>query len=103
MEIMGGIMAGEDGTTDQPGFNSFSIIAINPEFYCGAERFRELVDRMCAYQMSAAPAPGFKEVVVPGLYDFRTREKRLTQGIPVDDNVWMMIVDAGRRVGVAIV
>jgi hydroxycarboxylate dehydrogenase B len=102
MEIMGGIMAGEDGTMDQPGFNSFSIIAINPEFYCGMERFRELVDRMCAYQMSAAPAPGFKEVVVPGVYDFRMREKRLAEGIPVDENVWKMIVDAGKRVGVAI-
>ena len=102
MEIMGGIMAGEDGTAPQPGFNSFTIMAINPEFYCGKEQFCELVDKMCAYQMSAAPAPGFKEVVVPGVYDFRTREKRLVEGIPVDENVWNMIVDAGKRVGVTI-
>ena len=27
------------------------------------------------------PAAGFKEVVVPGVYDFRTREKRLAEGI----------------------
>jgi uncharacterized oxidoreductase len=57
---------------------------------------------MCAYQMSAAPAAGFKEVVVPGVYDFRTREKRLAEGIPVDENVWKMIVEAGGRVGVTI-
>ena len=102
MEIMGGIMAGEDGTADQPGFNSFTVTAVDPEFYCGREQFRELVDRMCAYQMSAAPAPGFKEVVVPGVFDFRMREKRLAEGIPVDENVWAMIVDSGKRVGVTI-
>jgi hydroxycarboxylate dehydrogenase B len=102
MEIMGGIMAGEDGTVDQPGFNSFTITAINPEFYCGKEKFRELVDKMCAYQMSSAPAPGFKEVVVPGVYDFRIKEKRLAEGIPVDENVWKMIVDSGKRVGAVV-
>jgi hydroxycarboxylate dehydrogenase B len=101
-EIMGGIMAGEDGTVDQPGFNSFSIIAIDPEFYCGRERFRELVDRFSAYEMSSAPAPGFDAVVVPGVCDFRTRQRRLAEGIPLDENVREMVVDAAGRVGVTI-
>jgi uncharacterized oxidoreductase len=100
MEIMGGIMAGQDGTEHQSGFNSFSVIAIDPEFYCGREVFRELVDRFAAYQMSSAPAPGFKEVVVPGVYDFRLKEKRLAEGIPVDDQVWKMVVESGQRIGV---
>jgi uncharacterized oxidoreductase len=102
MEIMGGIMAGEDATEHQPGFNSFSVIVIDPDFYCGREQFRELVDRFCAYQMSAATAPGFKEVVVPGVYDFRMREKRMAEGIPVDENVWKMVIDSAKRVGVTI-
>jgi hydroxycarboxylate dehydrogenase B len=102
MEIMGGIMAGQDGAEHQPGFNSFTILAVNPEFYCGKECFRQLVDRFCAYQMSAAPAPGFREVVVPGVYDFRLREKRLAEGIPVDDNVWKIIIESARRVGVTV-
>jgi hydroxycarboxylate dehydrogenase B len=102
MEIMGGIMAGEDATVPQAGFNSFTITAINPDFYCGKEEFRKLVDKMCTYQMSAAPAPGFKEVVVPGVYDFRIREKRVAEGIPVDDSVWQLIVDSAKRVGVTI-
>jgi hydroxycarboxylate dehydrogenase B len=102
MEIMGGIMAGEDATEHQPGFNSFSVIVVDPDFYCGRDLFRELVDRFCDYQMSAAPAPGFKEVVVPGVYDFRMREKRMAEGIPVDEQVWKMVVDSGKRVGVTI-
>jgi len=102
VEIMGGIMAGEDATVDQPGFNGFSLIAIDPEAFCGATLFTDLVDRLCAYQMSAAPAPGFNEVVVPGVYDFRMREKRLAEGIPVDDNVWNAVVGAARLVGITL-
>jgi LDH2 family malate/lactate/ureidoglycolate dehydrogenase len=52
--------------------------------------------------MSAATAPGFKEVVVPGVYDFRMREKRMAEGIPVDENVWKMVIDSAKRVGVTI-
>ena len=100
VEILGGIMAGEDATVAQPGFNGFSLIAIEPDAFCGERQFADLVDRLCAYQMSAAPAPGFGEVVVPGVYDFRMREKRLVEGIPVDENVWKTVVDAGGRVGV---
>ncbi len=102
VEILGGIMAGEDATLDQPGFNGFALIAIDPDVFCGEKQFVDLVDRLCAYEMSSAPAPGFDEVVVPGVYDFRMREKRLAEGIPVDDNVWKTVVDAGNRVGVKI-
>jgi hydroxycarboxylate dehydrogenase B len=102
VEIMGGIMAGEDATVDQPGANGFAIIAIAPDALCGAERFKDLVDRLCSYQMSAAPAPGFSEVVVPGVFDFRTREKRLVEGIPVGDEVWRAVVDTAGRIGVTI-
>jgi uncharacterized oxidoreductase len=102
VEIMGGIMAGQDATENQPGFNGFSIIAIDPEFYCGRDTFSELVNRLCEYQMSSAPAPGFKEVVVPGVYDFRTKEKRLAEGLFVDDQVWKMVVNSAKQVGVTI-
>lgn len=100
VEIMGGIMAGEDATADQPGFNGFSLMAISPDAFCGIESFASLVDRLCAYQMSSAPAPGFSEVVVPGLYDFRKREQRLAEGIPIDDKTWNAVAAAANRVGV---
>jgi uncharacterized oxidoreductase len=102
VEIMGGIMAGQDATVDQPGFNAFSLIAIDPDAFCGAEQFTEHVNRLCAYHMSAAPAPTFREVVVPAVYDFRMRDKRLAEGIPVDENVWQTVIRAAARVGVTV-
>jgi len=100
VEIMGGIMAGLDMSADNPGSNGFSIIVVDPDAFCGRALFRRLVDGMCAYQMSSAPRPGCTEVVVPGLYDFRTREKRLAEGIPVTEEVWDLVIGAGRDVGV---
>ena len=102
VEIMGGIMAGLDMTQHNPGANGFAIIVVDPDAFFGRAAFRSLVDSMCAYQMSSAPAPGFSEVVVPGLYDFRLREKRLAEGIPVERSVWDLVIEAGKRVGVKV-
>jgi len=100
VEMMGGIMSGEDGTVDHVRSNGLSLTVINPDFFCGADRFAELVNRFCDYQMSSMPAQGFKEVVVPGTYDFRLREKRLAEGIPIEGSVLQQIVAAAAEVGV---
>jgi len=100
IEILGGILGGEDACVDYPRSNGVSLIVINPDHFCGAEVFSDLVDRFCKYQMSSRPAKGFQEVVVPGTYDFRMREKRLTEGIPIDDRIWSQIVEAAAGIGV---
>jgi hydroxycarboxylate dehydrogenase B len=100
MEILGSILGGEDATQDHPRSNGLSLLVINPDFFCGADIFRELVDRFCAYQMTSRPAKGFEEVVVPGTYDFRTREKRLAEGIPIDEGIWAQIVASAAEIGV---
>jgi hydroxycarboxylate dehydrogenase B len=102
VEIMGGIMAGLHMPSQQAGANGYAIIVIDPDAFCGREVFKNLVDEMCAYVMSSAPAPGFKEVVVPGLYDFRIREERLANGIPMDETIWKLIVETGQKVGVQV-
>ena len=102
VETMGGIMAGMDMTVENPGSNGFAIIVIEPDAFCGRDEFRRLVDNMCAYQMSSPPAKGFKEVVVPGLYDFRSREARLANGIPISENVWKLVVESASQVGVVV-
>jgi hydroxycarboxylate dehydrogenase B len=100
IEILGGILGGEDASVDHTRSNGVSLIVINPDFFCGADVFSELVDRFCQYQMSSKPAKGFQEVVVPGTYDFRTREKRLAEGIPIDERIWTGIVESAAEIGV---
>jgi len=102
VEIMSGIMAGEASTLDNAYVNGLAIMAINPEATCGAERFRLLMDDLSEYITSTPPAPGFKEVLMPGMRDFRTREKRLMEGVPIDEHTWQKIVEAAAQVGVNI-
>lgn len=100
VEILGGILGGEDSTEQQPGANGVCLIAVNPDHFGGAERFKELTDRFCAYVASSAPAPGYAEVVIPGTFEFRLRDKRLAEGVPIDDRVWDLLVEAAASVGV---
>jgi LDH2 family malate/lactate/ureidoglycolate dehydrogenase len=39
---------------------------------------------------------------MPGVLDYRMREKRLVEGILVADETWRQIVEAARRVGVVL-
>jgi LDH2 family malate/lactate/ureidoglycolate dehydrogenase len=48
------------------------------------------------------PAQDYHEVVLPGELDFRTRDRRLVEGIPVDDSVWNLILESARKVDVSI-
>jgi hydroxycarboxylate dehydrogenase B len=50
--------------------------------------------------VNTPPASGFEEVVMPGELDFRTRQRRLAEGIPLPEVTWAQIQAAGRRVGV---
>lgn len=101
-EILGGVLAGMASSEDNAYINGLSVIALNPDAFCGRDRFVELMDDLCAYQTSAATSQGFNEVVMPGTYDFRTRAGRLAEGIPVDDTTWQQIQETAERLGVAI-
>lgn len=102
VEILGGIMAGAASTVDQPYVNGLCLIAIDPGAFCGRERFRELMDDVSAYMTETPPAPGRAGVVMPGALDFRTRERRLVEGIPLPEETWRLIVETADRVGVAL-
>ena len=44
--------------------------------------------------------PDVEEVFVPGEIENRTREKRLKEGIPVDDVFWEALLKTAKDVGV---
>ncbi|MEW6753845.1 MAG: Ldh family oxidoreductase [Candidatus Latescibacterota bacterium] len=101
VEVLGSTLAGEPLTDEHRYVNGLGLLAIDPEPLCGASRFRTLVDELCAYVTSSPPAPGFEEVVLPGALDFRQRERRLREGIPLPAETWRQIEEVARRVGVS--
>jgi uncharacterized oxidoreductase len=100
VEIMAGLLAGNATQDDQAYVNSLCLIAINPAAFCGLERFKELASQMAAYMVATPPAPGFVEVVMPGVLDFRAYERRKVEGIPLPEETWSQIQATARRVGI---
>ena len=43
---------------------------------------------------------GYEEVFFPGEIEYRTLERRLQEGIPVDDMFWQPILDTAKELGV---
>jgi uncharacterized oxidoreductase len=100
VEIAGGLLAGVASSVDHPQHNGLCLIAIDPDAFCGRERFRELVSDLVAYMNATPPAPGSSGVIMPGAPEFVTKRRRMVEGIPVADETWRLMVEAGRRVNV---
>ena len=45
-------------------------------------------------------APGFDEILVPGEIEARQTERRLREGIPIDDETWRQIQETAAEVGI---
>lgn len=99
VEVMGGLLGGSPISKQQPG-NGLGFIVIDPSAFIAQDRFTEMVDELSAYVKSSEAAPGFNEVFLPGELDYRTRQKRMRDGVPVDDNTWNQIVAAAASIGV---
>lgn len=97
VEVLGGLLVGLPVSEDHPYVNGLCLIAIDPDAFCGRARFTELVEDLAGYVKSATPADGCSEVLMPGEPDHRMREKRLRDGIPLEEETWRQIVEVRQR------
>ena len=52
---------------------------------------------MIEYIKQTPTADGFREVLVPGEFEYQHRQQRSKDGIPVPDEVWAEIEAVGKR------
>jgi len=102
VELLGGVLAGYATAEAYPHTNGLCLIAIDPDAFCGREKFKALVEALRDYVVSTPPMDGFGEVVMPGTIDFRIRQQRLRDGIPLADESWRLIVEAAAQVGLVV-
>jgi LDH2 family malate/lactate/ureidoglycolate dehydrogenase len=62
--------------------------------------FRQHVDGYVKQVKASGLAEGFPEVLLPGERGFREQEKRVANGVPVDDDVWTALTGVLDEVGV---
>jgi L-2-hydroxycarboxylate dehydrogenase (NAD+) len=64
------------------------VVALNPATFGSVDEFKKRVGSFVKQIKDSKRAPGVEEILIPGEPEFRTREKRLREGIPIPDEVW---------------
>jgi len=75
-------------------------MAINIAAFRDVSEFKEEMDNLIRAVRNSKPAQGFKEILVPGDLELRTKKIRLEEGIEVPQAVWDEIVQTAERVGI---
>jgi uncharacterized oxidoreductase len=76
------------------------FLAIDAGLFRDPSAVRAETDQVFAKIKGVPPAPGFSEVQVPGEPEIRSAARRREEGIPVPEDTWAKIVEAGKSVGV---
>jgi LDH2 family malate/lactate/ureidoglycolate dehydrogenase len=85
------------GATQRPGV-FFQVI--NIEAFTPLAEFKKGVDEIIANLKASKLAPGFKEILMPGEPEWREQERRLKEGIFLDDPIYQEILNTAKSVGV---
>ncbi len=92
-EILGGILSGNGlgrEWWDKGGHavNGLFLQAFAVEEFQPLDHFLERVDELVSFAKSTKPAPGFKEILLPGEMARRTEAKQLKEGMEIDEATW---------------
>ena len=103
-ELLGGMMSG--GQTIQPArermdgiINNMLGIVFDPNKLISSDTFSRELQATIDYVKSAKPQDPAKPVLVAGDPERVARAKRGKEGIPLDDNTWTGILEAGESLG----
>jgi uncharacterized oxidoreductase len=78
------------------------FIAIDPATFRPLADYGAAADDLVRRVKAIPPAEGFREVLVPGEPERRTRAARLAGGIPIPDSTWAAIVTTAERLKVPV-
>jgi uncharacterized oxidoreductase len=104
IDILAGALSGAGcsrSTTERPG-NGFLAFVIDIARFRDREAFDRDVEELLGYVKSSRLAPGISEILIPGEPEIRERERRRSDGIPIDDETWRQIVEVVDRYGLTV-
>jgi len=108
VEILCGVLSGGAMSVDVGGIRiqgkptrvSQTFVAIDAGRFMPAEEFQRRVEWLVNTVKSAAPAKGYREMMVAGDPEWRAEAERRQNGIPLGDGIWKCLVEAAARLGV---
>lgn len=96
-EFLGMVLTGSDNYSDPQRGNAIyrhsgaAFIVFKPDVFRPLADYTAQAEKVCTRIRQVPPAPGFKEVLVPGDPEARTRAARLRDGIPLTRELWNKI------------
>jgi uncharacterized oxidoreductase len=104
-EILAGALTG--GGCSNPAnagrvINGMFSIYLNPLLFQNEPGYSAEIERFIAWVKSSAKASPDGEILMPGEIEERTRDRRLKDGIDIDETTWGQIVETAKSVGVTI-
>jgi len=106
-EILGGILSGNGPSKDWwdkggHGVNGVFLQAFAVEEFQPLDQFLDKVDEFIAFVKSTKPAPGFREVLLPGEHARANEARQLKDGVKVDDDTWTELQELATELGVSL-
>ncbi len=84
---------------DKPYAWGHTFMALDPAGFMSLQAFKERTDDLIRWIKSCPPLHGM-EVLIPFEREWRVRERREREGIPVDKPFWEEFVKVGKEIGV---
>lgn len=81
--------------------NGMLTILIDPTAFVSEDEFYQEAQRFLAYVKSSEKASQTDEILLPGEIESRTRDKRLQEGIHLDDQTWSQILGTSGSLGLS--
>ena len=102
IDILGGALSGAgcSGSGNTRLQNGVLMIALDIANFTSLDDFYEHVEGLIAHVKASPTAPGFDEILAPGEIEARQTERRLREGIPIDDETWRQIQETAVEVGI---
>ena len=77
--------------------NNVFFLALDPDGFAGTEPLRRQASELADYVRATPRAAGVEAILLPGDPERRTLQSREAQGIPLERNHWIMLVELAQR------
>ncbi|EMR74049.1 malate/lactate dehydrogenase [Thaumarchaeota archaeon SCGC AB-539-E09] len=101
LEALAGAI-GSGCSLDAKGRHDLIYMALDPTGFCKIEKFKSNVDSMIRHIKSSKRRPGFEDIYLPGEPESLEKEKRLKEGILLDEIFWEELMKTAKSLGIEV-
>jgi len=99
-ELLSGPLAGADAYPGVTSRSGIFIFAVDAAVFRPSADYEKALAETLGRIKAVPPGPGFEEVLLPGEPEARARAQRERDGIPIPDDTWRAVCEAGAELGV---